>query len=195
MLERAGIMSGILVALTACGPVRHATIRGDFEQVDKKTLLRLVVLTAPLPLEDPELGAMWSTMARRYANHHRDFIAKVERAEATPPTDLCIEGIDGVLHLSPTLTQDGEGVQVEVQGRLLRCADLTEVWSAAVGGSWPSQDSQVSTVIDEYQSEHGPRVTPFIAPSFHALRALLDTLPRPVLEREEDIMEKIELGE
>lgn len=194
-MRRALSVAVLLLGLGACGPVRHATIRSDFEQVDKKTLLRLAVITAPLPADDPQVGAMWSAMARRYANHHRDFIAKEERAESVMPADLCGEGIDGLLHLSPTLSQDGDGVQVEVQGRLLRCKDGVEVWSAASGGSWPSQDPHVSTVIDEYQGEYGSRVTPFIAPSFHALRALLDTLPRPVLEKDEDIMEKIELGE
>ncbi len=187
--------TAILVCLSACGPVRHATIRGDFEQADQRTLLRLAVITAPLPVNDPAVGAMWSAMARRYVNHHRDFIAKVERAEPLLPEDLCAKGIDGVLHLTPTVKPTDTGAEIEVEGRLFRCKDQVEVWQAASGGSWSSQDANVSTVIQEYEEEYGSGVTPFIAPSFHALRALLDTLPRPILENEDDIMEKIELGE
>lgn len=180
---------------SACGSVRQVTIRADYEQTDQRTLLKLAVITAPLPANDPAVGAMWSAIARRYVNHHRDFIAKVERAEPLMPKDLCGEGIDGVLHLTPTLTPTDSGAEVEVEGRLFRCKDGVEVWQASSGGSWSSQDPNVSTVIQEYEEEYGAGVTPFVAPSFHALRALLDTLPRPILENEDDIMEKIELGE
>lgn len=80
----------LVTALTAfgCGTVKNVTVRPDFDQVDKRTLLRLAVLTAPLPAGDPSVGAMWSSMARRYANHHRDFIAKEELAEAELPASL-----------------------------------------------------------------------------------------------------------
>jgi probable lipoprotein (TIGR04455 family) len=36
-------------------------------------------------------------------------------------------------------------------------------------------------------------VRPWVAPSFHLLRAVLETLPRPKLTTDEQIMEKIEL--
>lgn len=192
MLRRAAALA---LLFTACGPVRHATIRDDFDQVDRKSLLRLAVVTAPLPAGNAEAGAMWSTMARRYVNHHRDFIVKVERAAATLPTDVCRDDLNGLLTLEPQVRAYEGGAEVTVKGRLLRCADGVEVWRAEAGGSWASDDPNVSTVIEEYREEAGESVVGLIAPSFHALRALLDTLPRPVLEKDDDIMEKIELGE
>ena len=42
--------------------------------------------------------------------------------------------------------------------------------------------------------ELGPEVEPYVAPSWRLLQATLDTLPRPVLT-DEDVIEKIELGE
>jgi probable lipoprotein (TIGR04455 family) len=108
---------------------------------------------------------------------------------------VCGEGLDGVLHLAPRLQAGGDGAEAAVQGRLFRCADGVEVWRAEAGGSWASEDDTVGTVIAEYTEALGAEVTPFVAPSFHVLRALLDTLPRPVLVREEDILEKIEVAE
>lgn len=184
-----------IIAASGCSVVKHASVRDDFEQVDKRTLLRLKVFTAPLPNQDPEAGEMFSEIARRYTNHHRDFIAKEGAAGAALPADACGEGFDGLLHLSPRVSREAEGAAVEIEGRLLRCKDGVEVWRAAVAGSWKSEDPTVSTVIEEYSEEYGASVTPLIAPSFHGLRALLDTLPRPVLENDDDIMEKIELGD
>lgn len=184
-----------LLAATGCGVVQGVTIRDDYDAAYKKSLLRLAVVTAPLPAGDPEAGAMWSKMARRYTNHHRDFIAKRELSGPTIPEGACADGIDGLLHLAPQVTRADGGAEIEVTGRLTRCADGVEIWRAEVSGSWPSDDPNVSTVIEEYGEEHGDGVRPLIAPSFHALRALLDTLPRPVLEDDDDIMEKIELGE
>lgn len=197
MREPVRLAAGLLLAaaLAGCSAVRHASTRSDFDQVDKKTLLRLMVFTAPLPAGEAPAGEMFSEMARRYVNHHRDFIAKEGAAAASLPADACGEGFDGLLHLSPRLVPDEGGAEVEVEGRLLRCADGVEVWRAGVAGSWPSDDPNVSTVIEEYSDEFGAGVTPIAAPAFHALRALLDTLPRPVLERDDDIMEKIELGD
>ncbi|MCB9646915.1 MAG: MXAN_6521/LA_1396 family lipoprotein [Deltaproteobacteria bacterium] len=195
MRERLALAILALAGAAACGPVKHATIRPDFDQVDRTRLLRLAVVTAPLPAGSEAVGNMWSLMARRYVNHHRDFIAKVEVAAAEVPEGVCEEGLDGVLHLAPRLEAKGEGAEALVEGRLFRCADGVEVWRAEAGGSWPSRDENVQTVIAEYTDELGPEVTPFVAPSFHVLRALLDTLPRPVLERDEDILEKIEVGE
>lgn len=183
------------LALAGCSAVRHASTQDDFDQVDKKTLLRLMVFTAPLPAGEASAGEMFSEMARRYVNHHRDFIAKEGAAAAALPADACGEGFDGLLHLEPRVVPTEGGAEVEVEGRLLRCADGVEVWRAGVAGSWPSEDPNVSTVIEEYSDEFGSGVTPIAAPAFHALRALLDTLPRPVLEKDDDIMEKIELGD
>ena len=195
MPDRRGVAVLLALGLSACGPVKHATIRADFDQVDKARLLRLVVVTAPLPAADEAVGAMWSLMARRYVNHHRDFIVKAEVAGAEVPEGVCEDGLDGVLHLAPEVRRVDGGVEAAVEGRLYRCADGVEVWSAGAAGSWSSSDETVSTVIQEYTSELGAGVTPFVAPSFHLLRAALDTLPRPVLEREDDILEKIEVAE
>jgi probable lipoprotein (TIGR04455 family) len=188
------LIFGLLV-LTACsGTIKNVKLRADYDSADKTQTVRLAIVTAPLSEGGEKVAAMWSRIARRYTNHHRDFVAKVELTGEDALANACGEGIDGVLHLSPSIARDAEAVSCAVTARLFRCRDKEEVWRAEAGGSWPSADPQVSEVIAEYAEAFGEEVRPYAAPSFHLLRATLDELPRPVLS-DEAVMEKIELGE
>lgn len=200
MLKRQALMLG-LVLLAGCSMVRRSYVRPDYEQEDKYKVKRLVVVTQPLPAGQPQVGELWSLVARRYANQNRKFIARANVALAGEPADpafreLCTEGgHEGVLWLRPTTVERrGEGVEAGVQARLLRCADGQEVWSAEAAGSNPSVDPQYTAITEQYTNELGPEVTPYVAPTFRLMKAALDTLPYPELtSAEED--EKIELGE
>lgn len=188
-----------LTLLAGCSTVKSSRIRPDYESVDKFQVKRLVVVTWPLPDGKPEVGELWSLLARRYVNQNRDFIAKSNVALAGNPEDtsfkgLCIEGLEGVLWLSPDVRRADKGVEAAVKARLQRCSDGQEVWAAEAAGSWPSQDDRYRELTAQYTGELGPGVEPYVAPTFRLLSATLDTLPRPTLT-EADIEEKIELGE
>jgi probable lipoprotein (TIGR04455 family) len=188
-----------LALLAGCATVKSSRIRPDYESVDKYQVKRLVVVTQPLPDGKPEIGELWSLVARRYVNQNRDFIAKSNVALADKPEDasfkdLCVEGLEGILWLSPDVKRTGKGVEAAVKAQLLRCSDGQEVWAAEAAGSWPSEDERYRELTVQYTSELGPEVEPYVAPTFRLLSATLDTLPRPSLT-EADVEERIELGE
>jgi probable lipoprotein (TIGR04455 family) len=193
--------AGLLLAAstsTGCSAVRMKRVRPDYEQVDQKATKRLVVVTSPAPAGSQELAQLWSTLARRYVNQKRDFIAKESRVELASDFvagNACGEGLEGVLLLRPQeVKQEGKGVSAGVFAQLVRCTDKEEVWAAEAGGSWDSEDAQLQSQRAQYVEELGPPVSPYVAPSFRLLSAVLDTLPNPLLD-EEDVTEKIELGE
>lgn len=195
-LLRASLWVVVLVSATGCSAVRSSWISDEFETVDKKATYRLEVVTAPLPDGQEPVAEMWSLMARRYVNQKRDFIAW-ENVSA-PAFDLarhCIEDNEGVLHLAPDVTRKGDGVEAAVKATLYRCDGNVEIWRAEGGGSWPTEDENLLATADVYAGEFGDDVRPFVPATFHLLRAVLDTLPFPALEDEEDVLEKIELGE
>ncbi len=183
------------LALAACSAVRHASVRPDYPQEDRTRTVRLVVVVAPLPAGREDLGALWGRMARRWANHHRDFIVKGDRAAPELPEDACGEGIEGVLHLAPEVGRAGGDVSVSVRARLSRCRDGQTVWEAEAAGTWPSEDEHLVRLSDRYATELGEEARPHVAPTFRLLRETLATLPRPYLATDDDVMEKIEMGE
>jgi probable lipoprotein (TIGR04455 family) len=190
----------LLVAVllfAACGPVRHSWVHPEYEDVDRTATLRLAVVTSPLPGDDGRVGELWSALARQYANQHRDFIASRSVASgAFDLAEICDDGLEGVLHLLPTeLVEAGKGYRLGVEAKLLRCRDGEAVWEARARGRWASEDPHLVEVRRRYVASLGEEVGPVVAPSFRLLRAILGTLPRPELTTDEDVMEKIELGE
>ena len=197
-MNRLALVLG-LVLLAGCATVRSSRVRPDYETVDKTQVKRLAVVTQPLPDGKQEVGELWSLIARRYVNQNRDFIAKANLALPGNPEDtshkgLCVEGIEGILWLSPDVKRAGNGVEAAVKAQLLRCRDGQEVWAAEAAGSWPSEDERYTALTAQYTSELGPDVAPYVGPTFRLLSATLDTLPRPQLN-DADVEEKIELGE
>ncbi len=187
--------------LSACSTVKSHRVRTDYEQVDKQQVKRLVVVTQPLPNGKPKVGELWSLLARQWVNQNRDFIVKANLALADRPGDvsfkgLCVEGVEGVLWLDPSITlknKDG-GAEASVKARLTRCRDGEEVWAAEAGGSWDSKDEDYAQRVAQYVQELGEEVAPYVVPSAKLLSATLDTLPNPELN-DADKDEKIELGE
>ncbi len=190
------IVVSLALLVSACGAVQSARIRPDFEQVDKTQTLRLTVLTTPFPGEKKDVAKMWSRMARRYINHHRDYIARKDLATQTHPDSLCADDTEGVVTLLPeAFKREGGEVEVVIKARLYRCRDGEDIWSASAGGVFSEQDSNVRELIQEYMEEFGPGVFPYIAPSFHVLRQLLDTLPYPKMPNDDYVLEKIDLAD
>jgi probable lipoprotein (TIGR04455 family) len=197
-MNRLALVLG-LVLLAGCATVKSSRVRPDYEAVDKTQVKRLAVVTQPLPDGRQEVGELWSLIARRYVNQNRDFIAKANLALAGNPEDtshksLCVEGIEGILWLSPDVKRTGNGVEAAVKAQLLRCRDGQEVWAADAAGSWPSEDERYKELTVQYTRELGSEVAPYVGPTFRLLSATLDTLPRPQLN-DADVEEKIELGE
>ncbi|MCP3139277.1 MXAN_6521/LA_1396 family lipoprotein [Pyxidicoccus xibeiensis] len=185
--------------LAACSTVKSQRLRADYEQVDKQQVKRLVVVTQPLPDSKPAVGELWSLIARQWVNQNRDFIVKSNLALPDRPEDvsfkgLCVEGIEGVLWLEPSVALKGDGAEASVQAKLTRCRDGEEVWSAEAAGSWGSKDEDYAQRTAQYVQELGSEVEPYVVPSSKLLGATLNTLPNPQLT-EADTDEKIELGE
>jgi uncharacterized protein len=196
--SRVSQLLAAIMAFFAAGcatTVRHAATRPDYETADKTRTVRLAVVTAPMPGEDRSAGLLFSRIAQRYVNHHRDFIARTATTAAAVPESACLDPTEGVLHLAPSVQKDTDAVAETLHARLYRCRDGIEIWSADSAGSWSSKDETVSEVIRTYTEELGPSVTPLVAPAFHLLRATLETLPYPALPNDEYVMEKIELSD
>jgi probable lipoprotein (TIGR04455 family) len=186
-----------LLFASGCATVKMSRVRSDWAQVDRQQVKRLVVVTSPLPAEQAQVGELWSLVARRYINQKRNFIVKEHLARPDGeglPASACGEGLEGAMWLRPTVRRHGDGVEAQVDAVLVRCRDGHEVWAAQAGGSWASSDKTLKELTAQYVDELGPQVQPYVAPSFHLLKAALDTLPDPVLT-EDDVSEKIELGE
>lgn len=184
----------IVAALAGCGAVRSKMVRPDYAEADAKQTVRLVLVVTPLPDGKEAVGKLWATMARRYANDHRDFIIKSAVAAAAEPASLCGEGVEGLIRLTPTAKLSGSGVEESVIATLTRCRDNEVVWRAEAGGSWQSVDANVKEVGDHYATDLGEEVRPYVAPAYHLLKETLDTLPTPVLD-DKGQDEKIELAD
>lgn len=190
------VLTSVAVALlvAACGPSVQSQIRDDYAQVDRNQVRRIEVVVAPVPAGDALQGKLWSLLARRYINQHRDFIVKAHgAAEQFVLAEHCA-GQEGALRLDVKALPAGKDVAAQVQGQLLRCRDGEVVWSGKVKGKWASDEATVAELRAHYVAELGPEVEAMVAPAFYALRSLLETLPKPVLD-EAGEMEKIELGE
>lgn len=185
--------------LAGCSAVKTHRVRGDYAQVDRTATKRLVVVAQPLPDEKPAVGELWSLIARQWVNQNRDFIVKDNVALPGRPADttfkgLCVEGVEGVLWLDPTIRLQGDGAEAEVKAQLLRCTDGQEVWAAEAAGSWGSRDEDYAARVTKFSEELGEEVAPYVVPTTKLLAATLETLPNPQLT-EADKDEKIELGE
>ena len=184
-----------MLALAGCATVRHSAVRSDYDAMDRDKTLRLVVVTAPLPDANPAVGELWSLIARRYVNQHRDFIVHRQLAATEPPANACREGTQGVLLLRPRLRRHDGDVDAAVDAKLTRCPGGEKIWEAQAAGTWPKSDATVKELTARYVEELGPDVRSYVPATFHLLRATLDTLPHPRLVRDEDVMEKVDLGE
>ncbi len=187
----------VFLAFTSgCSVVRRSMVRDDWSTVDRTKVKRLAVVVQPLPDGSEKAAEVFARIARRYVNQKRDFLVKQDKAAAVLPELAMVCGgddaIEGVLRLSPTLTRQGDGYEVEVKAALLRCGDGRDVWAAEAGGSFPSKDPQLVEVTKSYVSELGPEVEAYVAPAMNVLRPVLDTLPQPLLT-EQDQDEKISL--
>lgn len=198
---RAPVLALLTLAAVGCTPLRYAQVRPDYDRVDRERTKRLLVVTTPNPQNEPRLGELWSTVARRYVNAHRQFIARAsqgapEGAAAADPLQLCSPEYDGVLWLKPTVArhENAGTVHAAVAARLLRCRDGGLVWSAGAEATFKSDDPDVKELGEIYVAELGEEVRPYFPATFKLLKTVLDTLPDPVLT-EADKDEKIELGE
>ncbi len=182
-------------ALAGCSSVTFARSAVDFDTAYRTTLYRLHIVAAPAPAGDAALGAMVAKMAQRAINHHRDYIVRQASTANQLDASACSEKIEGVLHLEPFVCRSEDGAKVRLTARLLRCQDGAIVFEGAVHDAWASEDDNLVQVRAQYVREHGKAVEPMVAPLFHAVRELVDALPRPKLEKDADIDEKIELGQ
>ncbi|NNB96078.1 hypothetical protein HI113_19460 [Corallococcus exiguus] len=197
--KRVGAVLGLMVLTGCASTVKSQRLRPDYATVDRQQVKRLAVVTQPFPPGQQYVGDLWSLIARQWLNQNRDYLVKANTSLSERRTDLtfqdqCVEGIEGVLWLDPTVKRVGDGAEVAVKAQLIRCRDGEEVWAAEAGGSWDSEDKKYVERKDQYVTELSKDVEPYVVPSYKLLVATLDTLPNPELN-DADKNEKIDLGE
>ncbi len=182
------LILSLLLMLSGCSVVKMARVRDDWSSAHADKVKRLTVVVQPPPDGQQKAGEAWSRLVRRYVNMKRNFLVRAERVQAEPVelAAVCIEGTEGMLWLKPVVTARGEGFEASVEGKLLRCTDGLELWAANAGGSFPLKDDKLIEVTAMYGKEFAPEVERYIPLGMNLLRPLLDTLPNPVLTKEEE---------
>lgn len=170
-------------------------MRPDYETVDRTHILRLALVVAPLTAGQQDVADLWSMMARKYVNQHRDFIVVTDRAEASVPADVCADRIEGALLISGRAVARGDTVEASVDARLFRCRDGAEIWATQAAGTWNTDDSDLVEARKYWVSQTSEIAGPYVVATFRLLTAALATLPNPVITDESYIREKIDLGE
>jgi probable lipoprotein (TIGR04455 family) len=178
----------LLVFLSGCSVVKMSRVRDDWPASHATHVKRLTVVVQPLPDGKPKVGEVWTRIARRYVNMKRNFLVRAELSQQGPVdlSAVCTEGTEAMLWLKPTVSAKGEGFEANVEGKLLRCGDALELWAGEAGGSFKAKDDKLVEVTANYASEYGPEVERYIPLAMNVLRPLLDTLPNPVLTKEEE---------
>ncbi len=171
-------------------------VRDDWGTAHADKVKRLTVVVQPAPDGQQKAGEAWSRIARRYVNMKRDFLVRAEVVSSDPValTSVCIEGTEGMLWLKPNVEAKGDGFEASVDAKLLRCSDGLELWAGEAGGSFATTDEKLIEVTAMYGKEYAPEVERYIPLAMNLLRPLLDTLPNPVLTKEEE-EEKVTVDE
>lgn len=179
---------GLLLVLSGCSVVKATRVRDDWSTAHADKVKRLTIVVQPPPDGQQKAGEAWSRIARRYVNMKRNFLVRAELVQADPVVlaAVCVEGTEGMLWLKPQVTAQGDGFDASVEAKLLRCGDGLELWSGEAGGSFPAKDDKLTEVTAMYGKEFAPEVERYIPLAMNLLRPLLDTLPNPVLTKEEE---------
>src|SRR5690349_15699229 len=106
----------LLALLPGCATVKMQRLRENYEQEDRQKVKRLVVVTAPLPEGGAKVAELFSLIARRDINLKRNFLVKEAKTSgsATQLVSHCGEGLEGVLHLQPTLERRKDDVKAHL---------------------------------------------------------------------------------
>jgi probable lipoprotein (TIGR04455 family) len=182
-----------LLAATACSSVSEVYVIDDYESTDRTQTYRVHVVTQHVPAADRKVAELCSLIAQRWVNHHRDFIVKKRSLASKIDGAWCDGGMAAVLHLKPEFKRIGDLVQTRVVAVMERCSEGSRIWSAQAQGTWDVDDDELKATTDRYAKELGESVRPWVPATFRILRDLLDTLPRPKLVNDDDVLEKIEL--
>lgn len=199
-----GVTLLCLISLIGCGGARQAYLSPTFEQVERVEVIRVEVLSAPRTPDQAEVSEqlleMWGLMTQRYLHQHRDLLP-LRRAQLKGelPSQLpCAEGSHGVLLLRGEAQARGADSEVKFKAALYHCGATPGerdglIWAASITHSSPQEDEVLITLKKEYSERFGPEAGAHAAPSFYALKELLEGSPRFKMTRDEDVMEKIEL--
>jgi len=194
----------LCLGLIGCGGARQTYLSPTFEQVERVEVIRVELLSAPRATAQQavseQLLDMWGLMAQRYLHQHRDLLP-LHRAHTTaelPSTLPCKEGSHGLLLLRGDARAEGLDSEVSFVAELYRCgATLGErtglIWASSITHRSPQEDDVLVTLKKEYSERFGAEAGAHAAPSFYALKSLLEGSPRFKMTRDEDVMEKIEL--
>jgi probable lipoprotein (TIGR04455 family) len=185
-----------MFVLSGCSVVKMTRVADDWTTAHAEKVKRLTVVVQPPPDGQQKAGEAWSRIARRYVNMKRNFLVRAELVQADPfvLAAVCVEGTEGVLWLKPDVKPAGDGFEASLDAKLLRCGDGLELWAGQAGGSFQAKDDKLIEVTAMYGKEFAPEVERYIPLGMNLMRPLLDTLPNPVLTKEEE-EEKVTVDE
>ncbi|MSQ81538.1 MAG: hypothetical protein EXR77_01280 [Myxococcales bacterium] len=202
------LLAAIAVGAQGCGGTLGQTWTVDNYAASDQAQTKRLAVAVTVSTHGVTAGAtqavqqLWANVARRYANQHRDFLVRGAVVAASTQTALAMacglgtadRPIQGAIVVVGAQTAVGDGAQVAVQAQLVRCADAKVIWKASGENRFASDDPTVAELTQFYMRELGAGVQPWVAPVFHLLRTVLETMPAPVLS-DAETMEKIDLGE
>lgn len=150
--------------------------------------------------EDSETGGLAARIASERVKFKTNYLVYREALTSPGWATACAhpteenERLQGVLEIRLIdVVRDAGDVALELEGRLMRCADGALLWRAQTRGRESSQDEDLSTFKETYQGEFPNTAQALAIPIFVKLIELLDTLPKVFLSEEEEIT-KIELS-
>ncbi|MBI5608513.1 MAG: MXAN_6521/LA_1396 family lipoprotein [Deltaproteobacteria bacterium] len=187
----ARLLLAIVLLASGCGASVQSWTREDWPQADQKQVKHLSLQVRGV---GEPLRRMWTLLARRYVNQHRNFIIRPAELASDASLGTACAGKEGVLALEVSHLGRRSEIAVNLQAKIQRCRDGEPVWTGAVQGAWPSDEPTVAELRAHYVAELGQEIEAYVAPAFLALKALVATLPEPILT-DDDQMEKIEIGD
>lgn len=181
-------LASVLLLLSGCSVVKMSRVVDDWPFAHANRVKRLTVVIQPLPDGQQKAGEAWGRIVRRYVNMKRNFLVRAELAQEAPAelAAVCVEGSEAMLWIKPHVTAREGGFEASADAKLLRCGDGLELWAGESGGSFEVADPKLVEVTAMYGKEYAPEVERYIPLAMNLLRPLLDTLPNPVLTKEEE---------
>ena len=180
----------ILATLSAC-TIKYTYLKPDYEQNEKNSLKRIALRVDPNTVSNETIDKLILTVQREYISVKRDYIIyplpEVGNKEANR-SELCKAEpkLNGILVNNIRLLKKDNGeVKLGIQSTLYNCKGDEKVWDTYGESTFESQNPNLNAVITAYSNRIGADIKYLVAPTYELLYEMLDSLPSPILTREE----------
>jgi len=171
-----------LVLFSSC-TVRYSRTKSGYEETERQTLKRIMILTQGPPL-DEKTAKLLRAVIRDFVSHHNEYILYPKALNpALSVVDHCAaEKMDGILVANIVrLNRVKDEVEFAVESSLISCRDQSKVWEAYGANTYPAYDSDLFTIRMSYRNRFGSDVEHLVGAFYQLFRQLYGDLPVPVL--------------